>query len=71
MKCISSSTVRVVECGFRQKSKIRYCCMPQPGYPFHDTATPGEARENIQKYGVPADAAARLMSGNAARFLGL
>ncbi len=40
-------------------------------YPFHDTATPGEARENIQKYGVPADAAARLMSGNAARFLGL
>ncbi len=41
------------------------------GYPFHDTATPAEARANIEKYSVPAEAAARLMGANAARFLNL
>ncbi len=41
------------------------------GYPSHDTGTPAEARANMEKYGVPAQAARRLMSANAARFLRL
>lgn len=40
-------------------------------YPFHDTATPQEALENFHKYGVPGDVSAKMMSGKAARFLGL
>ncbi len=40
-------------------------------YPQHDATTPQEARENLERYGVPGDVIARLMGGNAARFLGI